>query len=141
MVKAESLILLTWLMKEEVSIQSILVVTQGEKDDAVFDDSHEAGGGGKNHVEDNRCGKQVVDPSYVKSLENGLEFDWYEPYYIDDKKELKELQDVSLLCGSSTRSKSIEKKEKEKKKGIGQNDHHETLYRPSNPASRKTCYL
>lgn len=50
----------------------------GEKDGAVFDDSYEAGGGGKNHMEDNRWGKQVVDPSYVNSLENGLEFDWHE---------------------------------------------------------------
>ncbi|CAI9780242.1 unnamed protein product [Fraxinus pennsylvanica] len=60
-----------------------------EKDGAVFDDFHEAGDGGKNHLDDDS----------------------------DDEKEPKELQDASHLCWSPTRN------------------------RPSNPESRKTCYL
>ncbi|XP_022899073.1 serine/arginine-rich splicing factor 6-like isoform X2 [Olea europaea var. sylvestris] len=104
----------------------------GEKDRAVFDDSHEASG--KNHMEDDRWGEQVLDPSNENGLENGLEFDRYEPYYSDDKKEQNELQDASYFGGSPTRTKSPEKT------GFGQNDHHKILDHLSNSKSRKTCY-
>ncbi|KAI3447422.1 hypothetical protein Pfo_004087 [Paulownia fortunei] len=78
----------------------------GERDHTSPNDHHGIGDAEKNHLEDDRWGEQVVDPSNENYSENGLEFDRYEPYHSDGKKELDEHQHISPLVGSPSIRKS-----------------------------------
>ncbi|KAG8376790.1 hypothetical protein BUALT_Bualt09G0100600 [Buddleja alternifolia] len=87
------------------------------------------GGDGKNHLEDDRWGEQVVNPS-----SENLEFDRYEPYRSDDKKESDELNSRSPLAGSPATWKSQERRR------TGQDDQLEKPDYRDNQKSLNTCY-
>lgn len=120
------------LVDEETSYHPNVKPHVGEKDHTALDDFHE-GGAERNHMEDDRWGERVVDPSNENSIEDELVFDRYEPYQSDDKKEQDE--DQNHLSGSPNIRKSIERV------GTGQNDSKETLGHPNNQKFRKGCYI
>ncbi|KAL8509469.1 hypothetical protein ACS0TY_016617 [Phlomoides rotata] len=72
----------------------------GESSRTFLIDPHGREGARENHLEDDRWGKQVVDPSNEYRLENSVEFDRYEPYHSDGQKEFDEHKGVSPLSGS-----------------------------------------
>lgn len=96
----------------------------GESGHASLTDRHGIGGAGKNHLEDDRWGEQVVDPSNENYLEIGMEFDRYEPYHNDGKKELDKHEGISPLAGSPSVREIQER--------TGNTD---------NGKSQKSCYL
>ncbi|KAI3471774.1 hypothetical protein Pfo_028427 [Paulownia fortunei] len=100
----------------------------GERDHP-SNDRHGIGGAGKNHLEDDWWGEQVVDPSSENCLETGIEFDSYEPYQDDDKKESDKHHSLSPLAGSASARKSQERRV------TGHNDRLETS------DYQKTCYV
>ncbi|PIN07497.1 hypothetical protein CDL12_19934 [Handroanthus impetiginosus] len=90
---------------------------------------------GKKHLEDDRWGEHVVDPSSENCLEYGIGFDRYEPYHSDEQNELEKHHSTSPLAISPTARKSLERR------GTGHNGRLETSDHPYNPESEKTCYV
>lgn len=82
----------------------------GERGHTSPDKPYRLGASGKNHLEDDRWGEQVVDPSNENYVENGMEFDRYEPYEGDVGKDLDEDKDISHLAGSPSTRKAQERK-------------------------------
>ncbi|GER33753.1 splicing factor [Striga asiatica] len=66
----------------------------------------------RKHVEGGRWGEQVVGPTNGKDVDNGLEFDRYEPHDSDSRRELDERECISPLAHSPSVRMSREKKGK-----------------------------
>ncbi|XP_051113966.1 uncharacterized protein LOC127239729 [Andrographis paniculata] len=62
----------------------------GERDPSYIENDHRFGNGDRSHLEDDRWGEQIVNPSHESYLENDIEFDRYEPCHSVGVQELDE---------------------------------------------------
>ncbi|KAA8518484.1 hypothetical protein F0562_015958 [Nyssa sinensis] len=87
-----------------------------------------------NLLENDRWGERVDDPSNEIGVETGLEFDRYEPYHDDDKRDGNANNQVTYSADSPTMRKSQDK--------IGRDQIGDVaLNHPDNPKSQQKCYI
>ncbi|KAJ4971597.1 hypothetical protein NE237_004696 [Protea cynaroides] len=86
-----------------------------------------------NLVDNDRWGEFASEPLNDNGVENGTDFDRYEPYHGFDKRDQEENQQMNGSYGSLTRGRSQEKHWK-------QHSGEETLKQRDTPKPQQTCY-
>uniref|UniRef100_A0A5B7B7B2 Putative serine/arginine-rich splicing factor 4-like n=1 Tax=Davidia involucrata TaxID=16924 RepID=A0A5B7B7B2_DAVIN len=107
---------------------------EGEKHHDFREALPDEGGTAEPNLSENDRWGERNDPSNEIGVETGLEFDRYEPYRGDDKRDENEINQVTYSGGSPTMRKS---KAKIWRDQIGE----VALNHPDNPKSQQKCYI
>ncbi|KAK9290263.1 hypothetical protein L1049_008430 [Liquidambar formosana] len=125
----------TDILDEEVSYHHDNIKDYaGERHHNKEDLPDEGGSIEPNLMDSDRWGQQVGDPSNNNGVENGMEFDRYEPYHGYDKRDEDENNQVTYSGGSPILGDSQEKTGKEQIGGA-------TLKHTDSPKLQQKCYL